>query len=156
MKSDLWTRARSASEATLTIAMRVSSFDKDAYRAAVHREVAEELTSRNVEDRLAALINDDSTVGKSILALCMWSRCATRCSRPRKAIRELAFSRPKNSGNSETNSNHGRKLCWTPGKRCSVPTMNGRSTSALLRQEPWPRLLWHTPLTALGFSSSSA
>lgn len=27
--------------------------------------------------------------------------------------------------------------------------MNGRSTSALLRQEPWPRLLWHTPLTAL-------
>ena len=27
--------------------------------------------------------------------------------------------------------------------------MNGRSTSALLRQEPWTRLLWHTPLTAL-------
>jgi hypothetical protein len=27
--------------------------------------------------------------------------------------------------------------------------MNGRSTSALSRQEPWPRLLWHTPLTAL-------
>ena len=27
--------------------------------------------------------------------------------------------------------------------------MNGRSTSALSREEPWPRLLWHTPLTAL-------
>ena len=27
--------------------------------------------------------------------------------------------------------------------------MNGRSTSALLRGEPWSRLLWHTPLTAL-------
>ncbi len=27
--------------------------------------------------------------------------------------------------------------------------MNGHSTSALLRGEPWPRLLWHTPLTAL-------
>ena len=27
--------------------------------------------------------------------------------------------------------------------------MSGRSTSALWRQEPWPRLLWHTPLTAL-------
>ena len=27
--------------------------------------------------------------------------------------------------------------------------MNGRSTSALSRQEPWLRLLWHTPLTAL-------
>ncbi|HVJ58508.1 MAG TPA: hypothetical protein VM574_11785 [Terrimicrobiaceae bacterium] len=27
--------------------------------------------------------------------------------------------------------------------------MNGRSTSALLRREPWPQLLWHTPLTAL-------
>ena len=27
--------------------------------------------------------------------------------------------------------------------------MNARSTNALLRQEPWSRLLWHTPLTAL-------
>jgi hypothetical protein len=27
--------------------------------------------------------------------------------------------------------------------------MNGRSTSALVRGEPWSRLLWHTPLTAL-------
>jgi hypothetical protein len=27
--------------------------------------------------------------------------------------------------------------------------MNGRSTSALLRREPWTQLLWHTPLTAL-------
>jgi hypothetical protein len=27
--------------------------------------------------------------------------------------------------------------------------MNGRSTNALLRGEPWSRLLWHTPLTAL-------
>ena len=128
------------------------SFDKDAYRAAVHREVAEELKFEGMwEDRLAALINDDSTEsGKSILALCMWSRCATPPFAPgRRRSASSAFSRPKNSGNSETNSNHGRKLCWTPGKRCSVPTMNGRSTSALWRQEPWPRLLWHTPLTAL-------
>jgi hypothetical protein len=27
--------------------------------------------------------------------------------------------------------------------------MNGRSTSALSRGEPWTRLLWHTPLTTL-------
>ena len=108
------------------------SFDKDAHRAAVHREVAEELVRGNVGGSTGRLINDDSSEsGKSIWALCMWSRCATPPFAPgERRSASSAFSPPR-TPKSETNSNHGRKLCWTPGKLC-VPTMNARSTSALL------------------------
>ena len=102
------------------------SFDKDAYRAAVHREVAEELrfegnvagSTRGIDQR-----RFDRSRASPSWRLCMWSSCATTPFAPgRERSASSVFSRPKNSGNSETNSNHGRKLCWTPGKRCSVPT----------------------------------
>ncbi len=99
MKSDSSTRPRSASEATLTIAMKVSSpFDKDAYRAAVHREVAEELKFEGMwEDRLAALINDDSTeVGQVHLGVVHVVALRHAAVRAREqAIRELRFLVPQ-------------------------------------------------------------
>jgi predicted NUDIX family phosphoesterase len=47
------------------------SFDRDAYRAAVHREIREELKLEGTyEDRIAALINDDSNdVGRVHLGI---------------------------------------------------------------------------------------
>jgi predicted NUDIX family phosphoesterase len=73
------------------------SFDKDAYRAAVHREVAEELKFEGEwKDRLAALINDDSTeVGQVHLGIVHVVALRHAAVRPReKAIRELRFLAP--------------------------------------------------------------
>jgi predicted NUDIX family phosphoesterase len=74
------------------------SFDKDAYRAAVHREVAEELKFEGEwKDRLAALINDDSTdVGQVHLGIVHVVALRHAAVRPReKAIRELRFLAPQ-------------------------------------------------------------
>ena len=122
MKSDCGTRPRSASEATLTTAMRVSS--PSTKMPTARRFIGRwrrSSGSREWEDRLAALINDDSTgrqVHLGVVHVVALRHAAVRARERRSA--SSAFSRPKNSGNSETNSNHGRKLCWTPGKRCSV------------------------------------
>jgi predicted NUDIX family phosphoesterase len=74
------------------------SFDKDAYRAAVQREVAEELRFEGTwEDRVAALINDDSTeVGQVHLGVVhlVVLRHATVRARE-KAIRNLRFLAPE-------------------------------------------------------------
>ena len=50
------------------------SFDLEAYRVAVRREIEEELKLEGAyEDRVAALINDDSTeVGRVHLESCIW------------------------------------------------------------------------------------
>ena len=74
------------------------SFDKDAYRAAVHREVAEELKFEGMwQDRLAALINDDSTeVGQVHLGDVHVVELRHDAVRAReKAIRELCFLAPE-------------------------------------------------------------
>ena len=74
------------------------SFDKDAYRAAVHREVAEELKFEGRwEDRLTALINDDSSeVGKVHLGVVHVVALRSAAVRPgEKAIRELRFLPPQ-------------------------------------------------------------
>ena len=74
------------------------SFDKDAYRAAVHREVAEELKFEGMwEDRLAALINDDSTeVGQVHLGVVHVVALRHDAVRAReRAIRELLFLTPQ-------------------------------------------------------------
>jgi predicted NUDIX family phosphoesterase len=74
------------------------SFDKDAYRVAVQREVGEELRFEGTwEDRVAALINDDSTdVGQVHLGVVhlVTLRHATVRARE-KAIRELRFLAPE-------------------------------------------------------------
>jgi predicted NUDIX family phosphoesterase len=74
------------------------SFDKDAYRAAVHREVTEELNFEGMwQDRLAALINDDSTeVGQVHLGMVHVVELRHDAVRAReKAIRELCFLAPE-------------------------------------------------------------
>ena len=74
------------------------SFDKDAYRAAVHREVAEELKFEGRwEDRVAALINDDSSeVGQVHLGIVHVVGLPNAAVRPgEKAIRDLRFLAPQ-------------------------------------------------------------
>ena len=70
------------------------SFDRDAYRAAVHREIEEELKfSGGYEDRVAALINDDSNdVGRVHLGIVHIVRLETfAVTAGEKAIAELGF-----------------------------------------------------------------
>ena len=145
MKSDSWTRPRSASEATLTIAMRVSSLSTKMPTAPQFigrwRRSSSSRECGRIDWPLSLTTTRPRQVHLGVVHVVALRHAAVRARE--KAIRELRFLAPQELGNSETNSNHGRKLCWTPGKRCSVPTMNGRSTSALWRQEPWPRLLAH-------------
>lgn len=70
------------------------SFDLDAYRVAVHREIEEELKLEGAyEDRVAALINDDSTeVGRvhlGVVHLVALNDAGVRAGE--KAIAELRF-----------------------------------------------------------------
>jgi predicted NUDIX family phosphoesterase len=70
------------------------SFDLDAYRAAVHREIEEELQVETAyEDRIAGLINDDSTeVGRVHLGIVHRILLKDGGVRAReKAISKLAF-----------------------------------------------------------------
>jgi predicted NUDIX family phosphoesterase len=70
------------------------SFDLDAYRAAVHREIEEELQVETAyEDRIAGLINDDSTeVGRVHLGIVHRILLKNAGVRAReKAISKLAF-----------------------------------------------------------------
>jgi len=74
------------------------SFDKEAYRTAVHREVAEELRFEGRwEDRVAALINDDSTeVGQVHLGVVHVVHLRNDAVRAgEKAIGDLRFLRPE-------------------------------------------------------------
>ena len=70
------------------------SYDRDAYRAAVHREIEEELKFEGgYEDRVAALINDDSNeVGRVHLGIVhIVTLKSPVVSAGEKAIAELAF-----------------------------------------------------------------
>jgi predicted NUDIX family phosphoesterase len=74
------------------------SFDLDAYRTAVHREIQEELKLEGpYKDRVAALINDDSNdVGRvhlGVVHLVVLSSSAVRAGE--KAIGALRFLAPK-------------------------------------------------------------
>jgi len=74
------------------------SFDQDAYRAAVHREIEEELKFEGgYEDRVAALINDDSNeVGRVHLGVVhIVTLKHTNVQAGEKAIAELAFLTPQ-------------------------------------------------------------
>jgi predicted NUDIX family phosphoesterase len=73
------------------------SFDKEAYRAAVHREIQEELKFEGrYEDRVAALINDDSNdVGRVHLGVVHVVGLRNAAVRPgEKAIGDLRFLSP--------------------------------------------------------------
>jgi predicted NUDIX family phosphoesterase len=73
------------------------SFDREAYRAAVHREIQEELKFEGpYEDRVAALINDDSNdVGRVHLGVVHVVRLRNAVVRPgEKAIGDLRFLAP--------------------------------------------------------------
>jgi predicted NUDIX family phosphoesterase len=73
------------------------SFDKEAYRAAVHREIQEELKFEGrYEDRVAALINDDSNdVGRVHLGVVHVVGLRNAAVRPgEKAIGDLRFFSP--------------------------------------------------------------
>lgn len=70
------------------------SFDRDAYRAAVHREIEEELQFEGgYTDRVAALINDDSNeVGRVHLGIVhIVTLNHSAVSAGEKAIAELGF-----------------------------------------------------------------
>lgn len=74
------------------------SFDRDAYRAAVHREIEEELKFEGgYEDRVAALINDDSNeVGQvhlGVVHIVTLKSADVRAGE--KAIAELQFFTPE-------------------------------------------------------------
>lgn len=74
------------------------SFDHEAYRAAVHREIEEELKFEGgYEDRVAALINDDSNeVGRVHLGVVhIVTLKHTNVKAGEKAIAELAFLTPQ-------------------------------------------------------------
>ena len=74
------------------------AFDEDAYRAAVHREIEEELQfSGGYDDRIAALINDDSNeVGRvhlGVVHIVTLESADVRAGE--KAIAELQFFTPE-------------------------------------------------------------
>lgn len=74
------------------------SFDQDAYRTAVHREIEEELKFEGgYEDRVAALINDDSNeVGRVHLGVVhIVTLKHMNVQAGEKAIAELAFLTPQ-------------------------------------------------------------
>ena len=100
------------------------SFDRDAYRVAVHREIEEELRLDGAyEDRIAALINDDSTeVGRvhlGVVHLVALNNAGVRAGE--KAIADLRFLSLDELKRRGANSSPGRKSSWMRGRNCRPP-----------------------------------